>query len=317
MLAPDRIKSAKYNTSSACLRCQPFDYLHRHGRGGDWTVFNPPLTPTMTNPPSAQLPSELLSYCLASLDPADPATAITLARFGASNRLFRSLAGDQRLWRRLYLSRWRRHKSMAQHIDLLLHDGDDNPDVGPRTCWKRSYGRRHRADRCALESVQKMAAEPAGKYLEARTILQDDEMNVYDALLTYQNDLVRSTPMYEKLGDKVWVQEVLDALRRSETLQTWSRMLNSGGQISFVEVISAFSGFRGADKVDMEERLDRLASHTEKSLGKAWLESKPDILEVVKGIIDCMDAQGLRGSRPADFHRLRNHFLNLVIDRQG
>ena len=100
-------------------------------------------------------------------------------------------------------------------------------------------------------------------------------MDVFDALLSYHLQMDRLTPHYAALSDKIWVKALLDALRRSETLQTWSEM--SVDSDACIAAISAFSGFRGADKLEVRDKLDTLASRVRSRLGVKYLASPPGI----------------------------------------
>jgi hypothetical protein len=257
------------------------------------------------------LPPELLSRVVEYLDPSLASSALDVCRLSQCSRLFHNVASDRQLWHELYIHRWRRHKSLASYYALLLRDGDDNS-----VNWKEEYGQRHIQDLAAIQSVGRMAGEPVGRYTEARYILEDAQMGVFDALLDYQNRLKTDHPFYDLLTEKMWVREVLDALRRSETLQVWHKLLFGGTDSQdTVACISAFSGFRGSDRVEMEDKLTMLADFTRNRLGVDYLASRPDQTEVARGICQAMAAKGIRPATPQTFHRLQNAFLNLVIDK--
>jgi hypothetical protein len=259
-----------------------------------------------------ELPPELLARVIGYLNPADTSTALELCRFSACSRLFHSVAASRQLWRQLYISRWRRHRSHASYLELLLRDNEDTEG----TDWKAAYGQRHIQDLAALQCVKRMVGEPIGRYSEAKYILEDAQMGVFDALLKYQRQLANDYAFYERLAEKLWVREVLDALRRSESIQTWHQLLfERASSEATVSCISAFSGFRGADRVDMEDKFERLADFTRERLGVEYLNSHPDQREVSKAICQAMAAKGIRPSSPQTFHRLQNAFLNLVIDK--
>jgi len=259
-----------------------------------------------------QLPPELLVRVIGYLDPADTDTALELCRFSECSRLFHNVASAKQLWRQLYSCRWRRHHNRTTFLELLLRDSEDEEG----TDWKSAYGHRHIQDRAALQCVKRMVGEPIGRYSEARFILEDAQMGVFDALLRYQRKLANDHPFHERLAEKLWVREVLDALRRSESIQTWHKLLfEQARSEAVVACISAFSGFRGADSVDMEDKFERLAEFTRERLGQEYLRSLPDQREVSKAICQAMAAKGIRPSSPQTFHRLQNAFLNLVIDK--
>lgn len=259
-----------------------------------------------------QFPPELLSRVIAYFDPAASETALDLCRFSACSRLFHNVASDKQLWRQLYTNRWRRHRSEATFLELVLRDSENEGG----TEWKSVYGHRHIQDRAALQCVKRMVGEPIGRYSEARYILEDAQMGIFDALLRYQRQLADDYIFHERLAEKLWVREVLDALRRSETIQTWNKLLFERARSdATVACISAFSGFRGADRVEMEDKFQRLADYTRERLGQSYLASRPDQREVSKAICQAMAAKGIRPSSPQTFHRLQNAFLNLVIDK--
>lgn len=182
--------------------------------------------------------------------------------------------------------------------------------------WKAEYGQRDLQDRAALQCVRKMVAEPIGRYSEARYILEDAQLGVFDCLLNYQRHLSSDHPFHEQLSEKLWVRELLDALRRSEALQTWHKLLfEESRSEATVACIAAFSGFRGADSVEMQDKFENLANFTRMRLGAEYLKTYPDQIEVSKGICQAMAAKGIRPSTPQSFHRLQNAFLNLVIDK--
>lgn len=257
-------------------------------------------------------PPELLSRIIGHLDPADVSTAIDLCRFSRCSRLFHNVASDRQLWRDLYSHRWRRHRSRATYIELLLRDSESSEGVD----WKAEYGQRSIQDRAALQCVRRMVGEPIGRYSEARYILEDAQMGVFDCLLSFQRKLANDYAFHDQLSEKLWVREVLDALRRSESIQTWHQLLfEESRSEATVACISAFSGFRGADRVEMEDKFASLAEFTRERLGVEYLHSRPDQREVSKGICQAMATKGIRPSSPQTFHRLQNAFLNLVIDK--
>lgn len=308
----------------------------------------------------ARLAPELLRSILYSLDDSDPDTGVVLCRFSRVSRLFHAVAADDKLWKTLYSKRWRRHRSRAAYIDLLLGDGsseqlrhqsklnagrrsdvNDDDDCGGRGMastdsytetssqapddenvrmhtlsmrWKRAYGDRHVTDGEALDSIQRITDDPTGRYAQARTILAGSRMDAFDALLAYQSDLLSRFPIHEALDAKVWVREMLDSLRRSEALQTWMEMVTSGGEISTVDAINAFSGFRGCDQVELQDKLESLTGEVRRNLGSEFQPGRSDILKVVQGICQTLSDRGIKPASFGDFHRLSNHFVNLVID---
>ena len=262
---------------------------------------------------SPQLAPELLNTILTWLEDSEASAGVALSRFSCCSRLFHSVGSDDYLWRSLYLRRWRRHKSQADHVELLLNSSKSTSYVN----WKKLYGQRHAADDAALKSVRRMVIEPVGRYAEARSILADVEMDVFDALLARQSRLQNTLPIYEALSEKYWVKDVLDSLRRSEALQTWLQMIVTGDETCTVTAIGAFSGFRGCDRVELEDKLESLTRYARRQIGTEYLESRPDQVEVAKKIYGAMKANGIISSALQDFHKLRNHFLNLVIDQQA
>ena len=264
---------------------------------------------------SSQLAPELLNSILTQLVTSETSAGLDFCNFSRCSRLFNSVSSDDALWRFLYLRRWRRHKSRAAHVELLLNDTASNSKSASLTCWKQRYGKRHLADRGALDNIRLMVNEPVGRYAEARNILQEAEMDVFDALLKYQDHLLGSIPLHEALSEKLWVKDVLDSLRRSEALQIWLQMIVTGGEVCSLGAISAFSGFRGCDRVELEDKLDLLAKDARKRLGEDYLATRPDQILVARKICEAMGSNGIVPSDTQDFHKLRNHFLNLVIDQ--
>lgn len=255
---------------------------------------------------SSKLAPELLTAVLGFLDPWQPQTAITVTRFAIACKTFSAVADDAKLWRGLYLNRWNRHRSRAEYLDLLLRDGAG-------ISWKAAYGKRHRQDFAAVQTVEAMCTATNGRYTMAKDILQEYRMDVFDALLTLA-DRLDAFPKYERLNERLWTREVLGALRRSESLQVWMQMVASGGEISFVTAIGAFSGFRGCDRFALETKLEALASSVRKSLGAQWLASQPDQVEVAKRICEEIGKSVAPATDDRDFLKLQNHFLGLILD---
>lgn len=254
---------------------------------------------------AAQLAPELLTAIVEYLDPQDPVTGITISSFSQCNRLFRAIADDSELWKKLYRSRWRRHRHRSHHVELLLaHTGID---------WKSRYAERHTKDRHARQIVDNIVAEPVGRYVEAKPILVDYEMDVFDILLAHQKTL-ENQAVYEALSEKLWVSDLLDSLRRSEALQMWMQMVASGREISTVAAIGAFSGFMGCDRAELEDKLDDLTRYTREKLQHVLATENPDQLQIARGICAALKDNGISAARPQDFHRLGNHFMNLVAD---
>ena len=253
-----------------------------------------------------RLAPELLTAILVSLDASKPEAATALCRFATACRHFNAIAADPKLWKALYLSRWKRHRSRAVYLDLLLRDGTG-------TDWKLSYAERHRQDTAAIHTVEQMCEVTNGRFSLARDILQDHKMNVFDALLAQEAHL-QTFPRYMRLNARLWTASLLGALRRSESLQVWMQMITSGGEISFIHAIGAFSGFRGCDRYALEEKLETLASTIQANLGQEWLAKRPDQVEVAKRICEEMRKYVAPATDDRDFLKLQNHFLSLVLD---
>ena len=266
------------------------------------------------------LAPELLSAILATLDPSKPLSGVTLVRFGLACRAFYAVADDAQLWKRLYLSRWRRHRSRAAHIALLLADSEttaraDDGDAGKRAgAWRSRYGDRHRRDRQAALSVDAIAQQPVGRYEHGRQILTVDRMDVFDSLLDYQASLASEWPAYTKLPERLWVSELLDALRRSETLGFWMDMVSSGGELSPLQAVGAFSGFRGCDSLELEETLDALSRRVLSAIGgTSYLDKRPDARDVALRVCEELNKFVAPAHGTREFLNIDNHFLNLTL----
>lgn len=140
-------------------------------------------------------------------------------------------------------------------------------------------------------------------------------MNVFDALLGYQSRLLATTPKHADLSAKLWVRQVLDALCKAETLKQWKEALLVDDPSDCISVILAFSGFRGCDKLALEDKLDGLAAAVKSRIGAAYLAERPDERELVKRICEALVEEGIAPAGGLDFHRTVNNFVNLVIDQ--
>ena len=255
---------------------------------------------------TSKLAPELLTAVLQCLDASKPEAATTLCRFATACRHFEAIAGDPKLWKALYLSRWRRHRSRAEYLDLLLRDGAG-------TSWRAAYAKRHLQDSSAGHTIEAMCKATNGRFRLARDILKEHKMDVFDRLLAREEEL-QTLPRYIALNTRLWTSSLLGALRRSEALQVWMQMVTSGGEISFVTAIGAFSGFRGCDRHELDWKLDLLARRVEKSLGEEWLAKRPHQVDVAKRICEELFKSVAPATDDRDFLKLQNHFLNLVLD---
>ena len=140
-------------------------------------------------------------------------------------------------------------------------------------------------------------------------------MNVFDALLGYQSRLLATTPKHADLSAKLWVRQVLDALCKAETLKQWKEALLVDDPSDCIGVILAFSGFRGSDKLALDDKMDELAAAVKSRIGAAYLAERPDERELVKRICEALVEEGIAPAGGLDFHRTVNNFVNLVIDQ--